>query len=242
MIVNRQEVSSALLAPGSIIKIGKTELKFDLKLKPNTSQSELNISAAANPQRDRSHLKRLELQRKENGRKKFYSVLVITAILFGLLMMQEKPVEEGLNLRDEEAIQEEIAASEQRKLDIQKLRSETGKNSQNYIQAQSNYLRGAREYREGNFLRAISYYQAALSLYPKHEMAGRYLRVAQRKLQEQIQYTMFEANTYREQGKYKQAASSYKHVMILVRDPNNTTYIEAKSLFDECNLLLKGGF
>jgi hypothetical protein len=53
---------------------------------------------------------------------------------------------------------------------------------------------------------------------------------------------MYEARRYMDQNKYEMAKSAYKNVMIMVNDPNDKTYQEAKERYEELELLLSGKF
>ncbi|HEX4923301.1 MAG TPA: hypothetical protein VFV50_04415, partial [Bdellovibrionales bacterium] len=145
-------------------------------------------------------------------------------------------------IRSEEQVQAEIEATQKRKEEIARIKRAEGQFSQQYIEAQAAYIQGFRDYREGNFSRAIQSFTAALALYPGHELAAKYKKLSERRLDEMVQASLFEARRNMEQNKYELAKAAYKNIMIMVNDPNNKTFIEAKERYEEIELLLSGKF
>src|SRR5690606_5682094 len=102
---------------------------------------------------------------------------------------------------------------------------------------QASYVRCFRDYRQGQYTRAIQHCQAALSLYPKHELAERYLSLATRKRDEKIQYLLSQGRLYRQRGFYKICMSTLRTVMYDIRDPEIIMFMEARQLYAECRKL-----
>lgn len=236
--VNGQEIQSYALTPGSEIQIGDTSIFFQLEIyeaaRPQSLSSNYNSYEAANSGTD------LETEKK----KRFYMIVSIALVLFIGLMLMDTDKEEGdsYEFRNEDSIAEEITQSAKRKQEIESQYYSSGKDTEQYLKAKSNYLQGMREYRERNFNLAISLFSAALSFYPQHELAQRYLNQSRRKLNEEIQYTLGLANSLKDKAQYRRAISQYKHVLVLISDKSNISYKEAKALLEECELRLKGGF
>lgn len=236
--VNGQEIDTYALTPGSEIQIGETVLFFQLEIYEPQKPVQPNLNARAN--RNSSAFAEEEAAKK----KRFYIIVAIVFAAIGALLLSDNKAveEEAYEFRNEESIAEEISETFKRKQEIESEYYSSGKDTPQYLKAQSNYQRGMREYRERNYNRAISYFSAALSFYPNHELAKRYLTQARRKLDEEVQYTLSMANSLKEKSQYRKAISYYKHVMILINDKDNISYKEAKALLEECQLRLKGGF
>ena len=118
----------------------------------------------------------------------------------------------------------------------------SGQNSMQYKAAQENYVKGFRDYRQGQYARAIQSFQAALSFYPNHELARKYILLAQRKFDEMVNYNMSQGRKYYQKQNYKMCQSAFANVMVMLKDSTKPKYIEAKQLFDECNLRTEAKF
>ncbi|MFK8138241.1 MAG: FHA domain-containing protein [Bdellovibrionales bacterium] len=233
IIINGHELDNGILAPGSQVTIGETVFSVSLEVHQapvastyknlNQQQASPDFSAAE----------------PEKSKLFFYIILGLVVVVGILLSQSGSKDDEEFIFRDDEAIQEEILNLEQRKDELKREYYNSGRNSQQYIQAQSNYKQGFREYREANYKRSINYFTAALSQFPNHKLAERYLVQAQRKLEEEIQTSLARGNSLKEQGKYRQAVAEYRHVLILVSDKTSVAFKEATSLMEECILKLK---
>ena len=63
------------------------------------------------------------------------------------------------------------------------------------------------------------------------------MNLSQKKFDELIQYHMILANKYRAQNQFEACKASFRNAMVMIRNPNNKNYIEAKSGFDACDTL-----
>ncbi|MEE6251195.1 MAG: FHA domain-containing protein [Bdellovibrionota bacterium] len=231
--IHGQEIQKFALIPGTEIQCGDTSLFFQLEIFETPAPKLQSVGKASKSKNTA----------QSQGIKPFHIILgLVIAAFAGLLLMDEEKVDNDIQFRNEESIAEEITETFKRKQELETQYYSSGKDSRQYLEAEANYLRGFREYREANYNRAISYFSAALSLYPQHELADRYLKQAHRKREEEIQYTLGMANSLKEKAQYKKAISYYRHVMILVNDNSSLAYKEAQSLLEECQLKLKGGF
>lgn len=129
-------------------------------------------------------------------------------------------------------LEEAARSSRGRRLD----ESVTGK------QAQENYVRGFRDYRKGQYERALESFQACLALNPKHALCNLYTRLSQRKFTELVQYHIVLGRRYRDQNQFQSCRSSFRNVMVMVKDANSPAYKEAKANYDACNSMVEGHF
>lgn len=136
----------------------------------------------------------------------------------------------------------DLQKSESIMRELEKKQEERGQQSIQYKMAQENYIKGFRDYRQGQYGRAISSFQAALSFYPQHQLASKYLTLSKRKFDEKVQIHMLQGQRYRGKNNYRLCKSSFASVMIMVKDPNDTIYREAKQYYNECSLLMEGRF
>lgn len=107
-----------------------------------------------------------------------------------------------------------------------------------YELAQEQYVKGFRDYRQGQYARAMVAFNAALGLYPTHELAKKYYYISKRKFDEVAQAHMLQGKRYRGINNYRMCKSSYGSVMIMLKDANDPVYKEAKQFYDECSLKL----
>lgn len=237
VFVDGVEISEILLMPNSTIRLGDTELQLfvsgleSLPEMPQSQISEMQMGIAA------------PTPAAEKKRNPLFYVYIILGLggLYLLLSDSGSSPEETL-LNDDAQIQTEILEAQKITEQLQNLKYTSGKDSKQYLDSQEEYLKGFRDYREGNYSRSITSFQAALALYPKHELARKYEVLSKRKLDEMIQTSMQDANSYMEQGRYTEAQSSYRTAMILIKSPDNLTYREAKAKYDQAQAIIEGGF
>ena len=124
----------------------------------------------------------------------------------------------------------------------QKEMSKEKENVISYQQAQETYIKAFRDYRKGQYERALEQFQACLSLAPQHALCNRYLRLSQRKFNELIQQQMILGRKYRDQNQFKACLASYRNVMVMIKDSQNVTYKEAKTNYDYCHYMVEGRY
>ncbi|MGE0633642.1 MAG: hypothetical protein AB7O96_14610, partial [Pseudobdellovibrionaceae bacterium] len=146
-----------------------------------------------------------------------------------------KPPKTPVEIRTTEQIQNDLLRSQQAVETQKRMRSQNNQDSKQYENAQQYYVKGFRDYRQGQYSRAIQSLQAAISFYPAHHLARKYLDLSRRKLDEFVQYNMLQGRRYKERGNYRLCQASFRHVLVSIMDPNNKTYVEAKQLYDECS-------
>lgn len=111
-----------------------------------------------------------------------------------------------------------------------------------YNQAQQLFVSGFRDYKKGQYERALASFQACVSLHPQHNLCTRYRRLTERRLDEMIQYHMVLGKKYRDQNQFSACASAFRNVMVMVKDPNNKRYQEAKANYQACQSQLEERF
>jgi hypothetical protein len=164
--------------------------------------------------------------------------IIIGIVVIGAFVMmssghKKPPVDD---LRTPDQIESTIKESEEAK---EKLRKKIEKLGANYQVAQSLYIQGFRDYKKGQYSRAIESFRGAIASDPEHQLAQRYLKLAQRRLDELLQFNMIQGRQYRARQMYERCAASFNNVMNLAPDKSSSTYKEAKSLQEECELQLQ---
>ena len=117
-----------------------------------------------------------------------------------------------------------------------------GLNTKEFKEAQSNYIKGFRDYKKGQYERAISSFHACLSLYPKHLLCQRYQKLSYKKHEELIQYNMMLGKKYFDQGQYQACRSTFRNAMIMISDRSSKVYKEATANYKLCRLKTEGQY
>ena len=181
--------------------------------------------------------------RNNGSRKNFYIIVgVVGMLLVYLLSSSPKKQEEELEIRSSEEILKDNEASRMRRNAVVEARQKSGQNSRQYDEAQSAYLRCFRDYRQGQYSRAIQHCRAALAIYSRHTLAQRYLQLSRRRLDEKIQHMLRQGRKFHEKGYFSRCTSALKSVMYELKDPSHQMYKEAKQLHSECQTLSQGRF
>lgn len=229
LLVDGQPSQSAILRNGSVLSLGDTEIQFEVQAPQVQSHQHLG---PASPSRR---------QRRPTPKKPTLTTWLIVAILAGVTwyLTQEEPKKtEALRLRTAEEVQAEIERAEQLRAEAQKQTNINGSTA--LQQAEERYSTGFRDYQRGRYGRAVNSFQACLSFDPSHALCQRYLRLAQKKQDELIQRLMVLGREYRDRNQFDSCVASFKNVMILVKDRQHPTYMEAKANYEACVAALKG--
>lgn len=234
VLVDGQKSSRAFLSNGSKIVIGSTTFLFKKVTKtPSLRETKPYLSPHETP----------HVPKRKSGvdpnKIRFYGILGVV-ILIGLFLFSTNTPKK-LEVKTP-TIDEEIELSKKRQESLIKDQLQSGKASRQYLDAQAAFTRGLRDYREGLYKSAVISFSAAIAIYPEHPTARRYLKLAQLKLDEQVQFLMNEGTRFMEQNKYQHAKASFKNVMILLNDKDNKVYQEALEKHNECVLLLRESF
>lgn len=127
---------------------------------------------------------------------------------------------------------------------ITKLEEEKSKKNENTVQykaAHEHYLKGLRDYYNGQYSRAMVSFQSALSIYPDHNLSRRYWTIAKSKFDEQVDIHMRLGKRYLGQNNYRLCMSEFRTVLTMVKDQSDLKYKESKSYYDQCRVSMETG-
>ena len=167
---------------------------------------------------------------------KKFKIIIIVFVLAGawlFLSDTEKKPEEDL-LRTEKQKEESLKTLTELKEKEWEKRSKNADSS--YKHAQFAYTKGIRDYRKGVYGRAIESFRVCKTLYPQHQLCGPYLKKAQIKHQQLIQAWMVAGKEYRKKRRFVPCMSSFKNVMMALKDKNNHLYKEAQESWKICQI------
>ena len=209
-------------------------------LKQNHPLSEPNLNPAAFPHPTAyPPPPSLNIQHKKRKQKNSFipKIILIAVALGGVWLFLD---DSGNKKEEEDKLRTAMDREENVKTLAELKEKEMEKRSKNalsnYKHAQFAYVKGVRDYRKGVYNRAIESFRVCKTLYPQHDLCASYLKKAQVKNQQLIQAWMVAGKDYREKRRFVPCMSSFKNVMMAIRDKNNLTYKEAHENFKICQI------
>jgi tetratricopeptide (TPR) repeat protein len=251
--VNEQNVRNTLVHTDCSITVGDSAFEFHVDDKaamlPAVQAPKLPQRPPAAPQRAAQALAQVRPVRpspqggpgmayvqQENSRILFY-VIILVILSFGAYVATSSVKKRAaVEIRTTEDYVKGIEDSKETLDQMQKDDEKLGMNTPQYQLAEQQYTKGFRDYRQGQYNRAIVELQSAIAFFPQHSRARRYLTISQRKLDEQIKLLMNEGLKYKGQGNARMCAGAYGKALRLMTsvEATDVNYKEAKQFHDEC--------
>lgn len=252
-LVNGREVHHALLHDGDIVTLGETEVQFSSGINHRdaahgaltTVQSPdhpAHVHAHADGHVPAPRIKRRSKRAKPQGNSKRFLIYGVAGLLLYLIFSDSPKKKEAVAIRTEQHLGAEIELANKSKAAAEAENAPRLNSSIPARQAQEYYVRGFRDYRKGQFERALVSFQACLALNREHPLCARYLRLSQRKFNEMIQYYVLLGRKYRDQNQFQSCRAAFRNVMVMIKDANNETYKMAKANYEACNAFIEGRF
>ena len=233
------------LKNGSKIKLGSSVLVFNINmLYPDNNIPTPQKGTHLSPLSEQTYTANNQLPpiTMGNGKGKFYLILFILAAIVLFLLNGPIKQKSEIELISNEEIDNKIEATQKVFEAEQKAFEQKGKNSPQYTEGQSYYVRGFRDFKKGQYERAVESFEACLSIFPTHILCTRYKKLAEKKFQELIQYHMVLGKRQLDQGQYQACQASFRNVMYMVKSPQSRVYKEARANFILCKGRLKDRF
>lgn len=178
----------------------------------------------------------------KNPKARFYIIIgIVGLVVVGLFSGSGKKKKPELKLRDSVQSNEDYVKSE---AEVKRMRDDPrfkAKDSIQYQMADQHFTRGFRDYRNGQYGRAMEGFQAALSFYPAHELARKYYGLAARKFDQMVQMHMVLGRRYYGKGNHRLCMSEFRNVIIMKKDPRDAVRKEALQYYEECRLRSEEG-
>lgn len=294
VMLNGQSVQSEILAKGSILQIGDSEIRFDYDapllepnppappshvalapmpppvptqhqqnaaLMPHTQQPPPFNPAAAGPaapyqQRPMAQPqygagpipgappRRAPVPSGGNSRARFYGIIAVVVVAgwFLLSPSKKKEIKDANAIRSSVISMQDVADADKRSQELLTIKKEKYDSVQ-YRRAHENFVRGFRDFQQGQYARAREAFQVVLNLDPENELAKRYLHLSQIKFDELVKFNMIQGNRYREKRNWRMCQSNYSNVMTMLQNRrDDPTFKEAKQFYEECTLNVEGRF
>ncbi|MBX7232580.1 MAG: FHA domain-containing protein [Bdellovibrionales bacterium] len=249
MVVDGKECKRALLTTQSLFILGNTQFQFSMKALalPETPGhfSSHRASPALNGMTATRPFPRTQPAPKiQPTRSPFSKWIVGFVVLFMVWIFFPKStkVKDKKVLNDDHVSEEIKIAQKIKEEGEQRSRQFAGANEMAYKQAQESFVAGFRDYKKGQFERALASFQACVSLFPQHLLCNRYLKLTQRRFDELIQYHVVLGRKYRDQNQFEACRSAFRNVMVMLGDQTNKRYQEAKANYEACDARTEGRF
>lgn len=177
----------------------------------------------------------------DNSKITFYAIVVGVGLLLTWLLSKKPAVQDSNpDLRSPAQIEKSIQELEEKKRKQIENLSKSGKHSPQFHEAQSAFIRGFRDYQQGQYIRALESFEMAEGL--RHPDAHRYKLLTRNKLSQLIQYKLDLGKKYRDRNNYKLCVAELNMVMVMIENTNDILYKEAKAMRNDCDLMLKGRY
>jgi predicted component of type VI protein secretion system len=250
MLVDGRVMTEAILRPNSHVQVGDSVIKFSFQageqkrpqmkvvpkdgaFNPATPRMNQNTTLGANGY-NMPGPRTVDTPLLDNPRVRFYGVVLVVGI-FGLwLFNSSNKVKKDPGLRDSVAVSADVGNSEAETKKALEERKDF--DTPQYRAAQAQFVKGFRDYRQGQYARAMESFQSARAYYPQHALAAKYWTLAKRKFDQQVQAYMLTGRRYLGTQNYRLCQSSMAAVLMQIKDDRNAIYKEAKQYFDECSV------
>jgi tetratricopeptide (TPR) repeat protein len=179
-----------------------------------------------------------------NPRVRFYGIIALVGLFLWFILSPsgKKAAKDPNAFRTSAISMQEVAEAEKRTQELLTVKKEKYDSIQ-YRRAQENFVRGFRDFQQGQYARSREAFQVVLNLDPDNELAKRYYNLSKIKFDELVKFNMIQGNRYREKRNWRMCQSSYTQVMTMLQTHrDDPSYKEAKQYFEECTLNLEGRF
>lgn len=171
------------------------------------------------------------------AKKKFFYIIGGGVVLLMLsVMMSTKGTQKNVEQKPFRTTEElELARKDSEEVTKSFQERRDKMNQMLFQKANENFLRGYRDYRQGQYLRAKEAFQVVLNLDPENDLARRYLNLTKIRFDEVVKFHMLQGRKYREKQNFRMCKAHFQTVMTLLgTDPTNIEYKEARQLHREC--------
>ncbi len=171
-------------------------------------------------------------------KKRFYLIITVIGLVFGYLLLSEKPNKhrEPQGIRTVDQVEKEIKDAETRvEQQAHKRKFASIEEETRYREAQRHYLEGFRDFEKGQYSRALRSFETALAVDPKHEMADRYRVLSEKERDNAIASLMLDARRYKDKNMYSRCSSALNKVLDEIPNKQDLKYKESQALKKECD-------
>jgi pSer/pThr/pTyr-binding forkhead associated (FHA) protein len=172
-----------------------------------------------------------------SGKQRFYIILGV--VLLGLVYLLKSETKTGRTdpgIKTVEELERDQKESEDRRLELVKqMHFKSEDDRQNYERAQRHFLEGFRDYQKGQWVRAMQSFETTRVIYPQHQLATRYYKLAEKQRDEMIALLTLEGRRYREKSMWARCSAQFEKVLDLIPNKDDVKHKTAKTLKHECD-------
>ena len=174
----------------------------------------------------------LKTQNKPSGKVLFYTIsgVGLLILIFFLSSIETTPKA----LPQERSLASPANESSLAQTNRQLSRQVNKLKTTNHTEAQSQYIRGFRNYQRGQYKRSASLFRGCLSLESQHKLCSHYLRLSLINFNRSIQSQMRDGKIYVETKQYSACANIFRNIIVMINNPRDKVYQEAKTNYDFC--------
>jgi len=229
-------------------EIKETKIKITDTISAGTSQFQIMVKEAKNDLSSSYSYKSNKTSNKKIKKKSAINpvrIILVLLLITGAYFYTEKSKKPRLNDRNiasEDVIENKETKKnerDKRKKLIEEIKNNKKKNN---VLAQSEYVIGFRDFKKGQYARAIIHLTNCLNYQPDHLLCNRYLGLSQKKVDEIIQYQAITGRKFLDQKQYKACTSSFRNIAFLVQNKEDPRYKEAIENEKFCKQMLEGSF
>lgn len=222
-IVNDLRVKQHTLKDGDKIIIGKTVYKFS-RIEVAGEKTKVNIK-----EKSKIKVEEKKEDQRDTGNKKIMIIFSVILLLVALLVFEDN---QENKIKKEPPLKANVKDIDDTFARAIKQRSKESRENKEKLKYYFN--RGLREYREGNYFRAISEFENAQQWNPNDSNANFYLRKTREKLDEQIESYFSKAIRDKDAINYQRAVISYCSIVRLLNQyPTDERYKLAQEAIRE---------
>lgn len=251
VILNGRKIKKALLSPMSIIQLGNTKIEFQVQANDPSQQRHLSLAKdkSGRGSLDAHHASPIQghasprSQKPSSNQTKniIYTVIILSVFIFVWIGGESSKNDTSeINFVSDSEFNADISERLTRTSEELQRREAEGQNTRQYRDAQSFFIRGSRDMRNGQYQRAIEHFQSCLVLFPSHKLCQLYMIESQKTLRDLIERKMQLGRQYLSQHHFSACEMEFRSAMFLIRDRNDRLYKEAEAYRKECELR-KGG-
>jgi pSer/pThr/pTyr-binding forkhead associated (FHA) protein len=236
--INNEKTSQAELKNNYIFSVGSQSFKYVAITDEQTTH--LRLAGKSSSKKNQAKSKSMQ-----SNKKLLHGVLALLIISGGALFLTDPNRVEKQSLAEiatTEKILERVEQNQDTNQNIIDEIEQSGKNTSEYKEAHSFYIKGFRDFQKGLYAQALSSFETCLSIFPEHQLARRYSELARNRRDELIAFNFNQGNVNLENGKYNFCISSFKNAMSQINDKTEPRYIEARQLLNRCKILQRSKY
>lgn len=196
-----------------------------------------NMAAGQMPQQPRVKRPKPPVKKSSNQIPMIIGAVIFIALIFIMTSKKDDEVKPRGNPIVTPILEDEVRLKNSEEL-LAKSREQLKSLDSRKMMARQFLVSGMREYRNGQYHKAIEYLASAFQSDPTLEEAAKYHMRAKQNLDKLIDHNFAEGKKYRESSNYRMCKASFQTVLFYIKNNmKHPRYIEAKQYYDECSSL-----